>query len=157
MASEHTMWLRSSRISSCSSNLSAAETLIDCSMLLVDEHRRGPNIWFYRTGIGGSDVDKTPAGWRLRTLQSIVSELGDGNVSHHLHFLFTICNVFKQEGSALIFHFLYRGSCMMGWHNDPCSFTSLVVQSYIICIIFNIIGMYLKTVSQNVTFCTFLK
>jgi hypothetical protein len=49
-----------------------------CSME-VEDHRRGPNIWFYKTGIGGED--KTDGnGWKLRTLQNLTAELGDSHV-----------------------------------------------------------------------------
>jgi hypothetical protein len=52
-----------------------------CSMGVKD-HRRGPNIWFYQTGIGGADDQISSQGWRLRTLQTIIDELGDTDVRH---------------------------------------------------------------------------
>ena len=50
-----------------------------CSMG-VSDHRRGPNIWFYNTGISGKDNKTSPKKWKLKTLQTIVDELGDSNV-----------------------------------------------------------------------------
>jgi hypothetical protein len=45
----------------------------------VEDHRRGPNIWFYKTGIGGRDMI-TSKRWKLRTLQTLTAELGDSHV-----------------------------------------------------------------------------
>jgi len=44
------------------------------------DHRRGPNIWFYQVGIGGKD-ETNSAGWKLRTLQTLIRENNDTSVS----------------------------------------------------------------------------
>jgi hypothetical protein len=49
--------------------------------MTVEDHRRSPNIWFYKTGIGGEDKIASN-GWKLRTLQTLTAELGDSNVRH---------------------------------------------------------------------------
>jgi len=48
-------------------------------MTNTKEHRRGPNIYFYRVGIG----DKTMVdsrGWRLMTLDNMTRKFNDTNV-----------------------------------------------------------------------------
>jgi hypothetical protein len=46
----------------------------------TDDHRRGPNIYFYRLGLAGSDRQQDN-GWKMRSLPSIVKALNDTDVS----------------------------------------------------------------------------
>ena len=54
-----------------------------CSMDKVGEHRRGQNVWFYKTGLGKQNIEKSASGrgWRMRNLQTIIEELNDTAVS----------------------------------------------------------------------------
>jgi len=62
----------------------------------VSSHRRGKNIWFYETGIGGNDNQRSPLNWKLKTLQTLVRELGDSNVrlcsSHLVYLIMFLCH-----------------------------------------------------------------
>ena len=61
------------------------EIVFVVSMTTTADHRRGPNIWFYRTGLGdknGTDEH----GWRMLTLPSIIHLLNDTGVRDNYRF-----------------------------------------------------------------------
>jgi hypothetical protein len=46
----------------------------------TNDHRRGPNIYFYRLGLAGSDRQQDN-GWKMRSLPSLVKAMNDTDVS----------------------------------------------------------------------------
>ena len=49
-----------------------------CSMSIGD-HQHSKLVWFYHTGIGGHNL-VNGQGWKIKTLQTLLTELGDAEV-----------------------------------------------------------------------------
>ena len=45
------------------------------------EHKHSEKVWFRDIGLGGKDEEKNEKGWKMRTLHSLLKELGHLDVS----------------------------------------------------------------------------
>ncbi len=54
-----------------------------CFSIGKPDHMHAKNVWFHATGLGNKneEQDENPKKWKMRTLGTLIKELGHDNVS----------------------------------------------------------------------------